>query len=229
MEGHKSKITSQECFNLHCFNYERGRLCLFTVRISPAVNCLFSSYVGMVGGSKDGGPNVRAPLAFISGFGSPSHPSWEAVNSYHQSLSWPLWCPLWEKTASPPKPLPPAGGRDCRPWCGTDFPSQAGPPPQHPPSLTFAVFPIPRVARLADALVGPRGVLAESINVAAIGPLHTFIHIWQGQRGHMRWSAHSTGALKVVPQGQNPLSSKIDTVTLPETDARPHPPNFTVG
>lgn len=79
MEGHKSKITSQECFNLHCFNYERGRLCLFTVRISPAVNCLFSSYVGMVGGSKDGGPNGRAPPAFISGFGSPSHPSWEAV------------------------------------------------------------------------------------------------------------------------------------------------------
>lgn len=83
------------------------------------------------------------------------------------------------------------------------------------------MFTIPRVARLADALVGPWGVLADSVNVAVVSPLHTLIHIWQGQSEYMRPSVGaSQSVLKVVPQQQNPFSSKVEMVTLPEAGAQ---------
>lgn len=42
---------------------------------------------------------------------------------------------------------------------------------------TFAVLPIPGVARLADALVGLGGVLADGIDVAVVGALHALVNI----------------------------------------------------
>lgn len=48
---------------------------------------------------------------------------------------------------------------------------------------TFAVLPIASVAGLADALVGFRGVLADGIDVAAVGALHALIHICKGRGG----------------------------------------------
>lgn len=49
--------------------------------------------------------------------------------------------------------------------------------------LTFAVLPIPGEARLADALVGPGGVLTDGVNVAIVGSLNTFIDICGGGGG----------------------------------------------
>lgn len=48
---------------------------------------------------------------------------------------------------------------------------------------TFAVLPIASVAGLADALVGFRGVLADGIDVAAVGALHALVHICKGRGG----------------------------------------------
>lgn len=48
---------------------------------------------------------------------------------------------------------------------------------------TFAVLPIAGVARLADALVGFRGVLADGIDVAAVSALHALVHICNGRGG----------------------------------------------
>ena len=48
------------------------------------------------------------------------------------------------------------------------------------------MFTVPRVARLADALVRPWGVLADGVDVAVVGPFHTLVHIWQGQKGRVR-------------------------------------------
>lgn len=48
---------------------------------------------------------------------------------------------------------------------------------------TFAVLPIAGVARLADALVGFRGVLADGVDVAAVGALHALVHICKGRGG----------------------------------------------
>ena len=88
---------------------------------------------------------------------------------------------------------------------GTASPSGRSPFSRYPPSLTFAVFTIPRVARLADALVRPWGVLADGVDVAVVGPFHTLVHIWQGQKGRVRPSrCLPRGVLKVVPWGKIP-------------------------
>ena len=77
---------------------------------------------------------------------------------------------------------------------GTASPSGRSPFSRYPPSLTFAVFTIPRVARLADG-----------VDVAVVGPFHTLVHIWQGQKGRVRPSrCLPRGVLKVVPWGKIP-------------------------
>lgn len=50
-----------------------------------------------------------------------------------------------------------------------------------PPRLTFAVFAVPRVARLADTLVRPWGVLADGIDVAMVRAFHTLVYVCQGR------------------------------------------------
>lgn len=62
---------------------------------------------------------------------------------------------------------------------------------------TFAVLPIPGVARLADALVGLGGVLADGIDVAVVSALHALVNICkrtdEGSKGE------SLGPLPPVP------------------------------
>lgn len=85
--------------------------------------------------------------------------------------------------------------------------------PQAPPSLTFAVFAIPGVAGLADALIRPWRVLADGIDVAMVSPFHTLIHIWQGQRTCENHHAASQVTFEGVPKSESPLQ---DRASAPE-------------
>lgn len=82
--------------------------------------------------------------------------------------------------------------------------------PQAPPSLTFAMFAIPGVAGLADALIRPWRVLANGIDVAMVSPFHTLIHIWQGQRRTCEdhHTAPQVSFEGVLPQVRVPSSSQ---------------------
>lgn len=61
------------------------------------------------------------------------------------------------------------------------------------------MLPIPGVARLADALVGLGGVLADGIDVAVVSALHALVNICkrtgEGSRGE------SLGPLPSLPMG----------------------------
>lgn len=72
---------------------------------------------------------------------------------------------------------------------------------------TFAVLPVTGVARLADALVGLGGVLADGVDVAVVGALHALVDICQGRDGGRdgeRWET----ALSISPQEPSPEAVK---------------------
>lgn len=96
----------------------------------------------------------------------------------------------------------------CRPRGNRVVPTFTQAPLGAPPSLTFAVFAVPRVAGLADALVRPRGVLADGIDVAMVRAFHTLIYICQGRAGHVRTELVSLEwVLKVCsPEAESPYA-----------------------